>query len=141
MFRKIGWIVAVLAVAVFVWPARGEPRKDNPKEATGFFGDVVGTVSSRPDDGTSVNLTVEAVSPDPDKSNADAQHMLGQELCIGTRLPRDKDGKPRPSAEDVAWVKTLKPGMKVTIPLFAAKADPNVLRMTKPGSVEKPDSK
>ena len=59
--------------------------------------------------------------------------MVGKEITLGVRMPR-KDGKPTQHPDDVAWIKTLKPGHQVVkVTVFAVKADPSVLRITAPG--------
>jgi hypothetical protein len=44
-----------------------------------------------------------------------------------------KDGVASPHADDVAYIKTLNPGDKIVIQVFAVHSDPSILRMTKPG--------
>ena len=58
--------------------------------------------------------------------------MVGKELTLGTRMPK-KDGVGSPHTDDVAYIKTLNPGDKIVIDVFAVRSDPSILRMTKPG--------
>jgi len=125
------WILAVVGLGVFV--SAGEARAATPKEAVGFWGTVTGTVKSARPDGTSFVLKVSAAEPDEKQNSAkNPPGMVGKEITLGVRMPR-KDGKPYPSAEDVAYIKTLKPGMKIKVKMFAVKADPTVLRIQGPG--------
>ena len=59
--------------------------------------------------------------------------MVGKDLTLGTRMPR-KDGKPYNSEEDVAYIKTLKPGMMITVKIFSVISAPTVQRIQGPGS-------
>ena len=58
--------------------------------------------------------------------------MVGKDLTLGTRMPR-KDGKPFPSEEDIAYIKTLKPGMKITVKIFSVVSNPRIQRIQAPG--------
>src|SRR5580765_5457798 len=104
-----------------------------PKEAVGFWGTVTGVVKSAQADGKSFVLTVSKAEPD-EKNSAikDTAPMIGKALTIGTRMPV-KDGKPTFKEEDVAYIKTLKPGMSITAKIFAVRASPTVLRLQAPG--------
>lgn len=104
-----------------------------PKEAVGFFGTVTGVVKSTAPDGTFFVITVsKAVADEKQSAVKDTAPMVGKDLHLGTRMPK-KDGVPHPNPEDVAYIKTLKPGDAITIKVFAVHADPRVLRMLKPG--------
>jgi hypothetical protein len=112
-----------------------------PKEAIGFWGVMTGTVKSAQADGTSFVLTVSKAEPDETKSAVkDGTAMVGKDLTLGTRMPR-KDGKPYPSPEDVAFIKSLKPGMTVTVKIFAVHSDTKTLRLQAPGEIVAPKEK
>ncbi|MDB5320814.1 MAG: hypothetical protein JWN40_2445 [Phycisphaerales bacterium] len=107
---------------------------NTPNQAIGFFGTITGTVKSARSDGASFVLTVDKADPDEKQSAIkDGGPMVGKEITLGTRMPRDTAGTPHPSAEDVAYIKTLKPGAKVIVKVFAVRADPTVLRLRAPG--------
>src|SRR5580765_4196002 len=104
-----------------------------PKEAVGFWGTVTGVVKSAQADGKAFVLTVSKAEPDEKNSKIkDTAPMIGKALTICTRMPV-KDGKPTFKEEDVAYIKTLKPGMSITAKIFAVRADPRVLRLQAPG--------
>ena len=105
---------------------------DTPKEAVGFFGTATGVVKSAKADGTSFVLTVTKAVVDEKRSTVkDASKLAGKEITLGTRMPR-KDNKPTPHEDDIAYIKTLKPGMNISIKVFAVRSDPSVLRMEGP---------
>ncbi len=122
-------VVACLMLASVTFAA-------TPKEAVGFWGTVTGEVKSAKPDGTSFVMAVKTAEPDEKQSTVkDGSAMSGKLITLGTRMPK-KDGKPAPSEEDIAYIKTLKPGMKITVKIFAVKADPTVLRVQGPGKSE-----
>ena len=102
-----------------------------PKEAVGFFGMVTGVVKTAAADGTSFVITVsKAVADEKSSKVKDTDAMVGKNLTLGTRMPRKKeDGKPYPNAEDVAYIKTLKPGDEIVVQVFAVRSDPAILRI------------
>jgi hypothetical protein len=109
-------------------------RAATPKEAVGFFGTVTGVVKSTAPDGSFFVLTVsKAVADEKQSAIKDTGRMVGKDLHLGTRMPKTKEGVPHPNPEDVAYIKTLKPGDGISIKVFAVHADPRVLRMLKPG--------
>ena len=112
-----------------------------PKEAVGFWGKVSGTVKSAQADGLSFVFTVSKAEADATNNTAkDPAAMVGKDLTLGTRMTK-KDGKnPTPNDADVAFIKTLKPGMTADLEIFAVKADPTVLRIKKPGQITGPTS-
>jgi hypothetical protein len=122
-----GWFALIALTAAGATAA-------TPKEAIGFMGTVTGVVKSARPDGTSFVLTVGKAEPD-EKTSAikDGGPMAGKEITLGVRMPRDKDGKPHPSDEDVTYVKSLKPKASITVKVFAVRSDPSVLRITGPG--------
>jgi hypothetical protein len=48
-------------------------------------------------------------------------------------MPRTAEGKPHPHPDDVAYIKTLKPGDEIVVQVFAVHSNPAILRMVKPG--------
>ena len=125
--------VAAIVIGLCTTLATSSARAETPKEAMGFWGTVTGTVKSAAADGLSFTFTVSKAEPDESKSIIkDGAPMVGKVLTLGTRMPK-KDGKPYPNEEDIAYIKTLKPGMKLTIKIFAVKSAPTVLRIQGPG--------
>jgi hypothetical protein len=109
-----------------------------PKEAVGFFGTVTGVVKSTAADGSFFVLTVSKAVADESRSAVkDTAPMVGKDLHLGTRMPKTKEGVPHPNPDDVAYIKTLKPGDVIAVKVFAVQADPRVLRMLKPGETIK----
>ena len=120
-------------VALLISLPLGSRAADTPKDAVGFFGTATGVVKSAKADGTSFVLTVtKAVNDEKRSTVKDPSRMVGKEITLGTRMPR-KDNKPTPHEDDVAYIKTLKPGMNISIKVFAVRADPSILRMEGPG--------
>ena len=120
----IGLTLAFCAIASF---------GATPKEAVGFWGTVTGKVKSAKPDGTSFVLTVSDAQPEEKSKVKDGAPMVGKDLTLGTRMPR-KDGKPYNSEEDVAYIKTLKPGMMITVKIFSVISAPTVQRIQGPGT-------
>lgn len=106
----------------------------NPKETVGFMGSATGTVKSAQKDGSSFVLAITSAEPNDQSAVKDGKAMAGKQITLGVRMPR-KDGKPTQHPDDVAWIKTLKPGQVVKVKIFAVKADPSVLRITEPGEM------
>ena len=122
--RKLSCVAAVLALAM---GAAG--WGENPPAAQGFFGTATGKVRSAKADGTSFVMTVLSAASDKGHSAVkDTALMVGKDLTLGTR--------PGPRAEDVAFIKTLKPGMEITVKIFSVKGAPEVLRIMEPGTVK-----
>ena len=121
-------VLAIVAVAA------------TPKEAVGFRGTVEGKVKSTGTDGTSFVLTITKADPEEKSAIKDGGPMVGKEITLGVRMPR-KDGKPYPSPEDIAWIKTLKPGTAIRVKVFAVSSAPTVLRIQGPGDTIEGDSK
>jgi hypothetical protein len=103
-----------------------------PKEAVGFMGTATGAVKSAQKDGSSFVLVISSAEPNEQSAVKNGAAMVGKEITLGVRMPR-KDGKPTQHVDDVAWIKTLKPGQVVKVKIFAVRADPSVLRITEPG--------
>ena len=133
VFMRMGLRCVVVVVAMVVGMVRGA----TPAEAVGFFGVATGKVKSAQADGTSFVMTVLSAEPDEKSAVKDGKPMVGKELTLGVRMPKT-NGVAGPHPEDVAFVKTLKPGMEVTVTIFALRADATVLRITKPGVVKGP---
>jgi hypothetical protein len=104
-----------------------------PKEAVGFHGTATGTVKSVQADGCAFVLTVSSAKAADASTVKDTAPMIGKSLTLGTRMPRDKNGTPHNHPDDVAYIKSLKPGSTITVKIFAVKADPTVLRIQEPG--------
>jgi len=128
MTRHAVWPSAIGLILAIGTAAMAE----TPKEAIGFWGTVTGTVKSARPDGTSFVLTVSDAQPDEKSKVKDGAPMVGKDLTLGTRMPR-KDNKPYPSEEDVAYIKTLKPGMRITVKIFSVVSNPRVQRIQAPG--------
>jgi hypothetical protein len=127
-------ITAALVGLLFVFTAAAAEKAATPKEAVGFFGAATGVVKSAEADGTSFVLTITKAEPDATRSAVkDAAAIVGKGIPLGTRMPRDKDGKPRPHEDDVAYIKSLKAGQSITVKVFAVRSDPSILRITGPG--------
>jgi len=124
--------VSVAVVALFFAVASLSAQAATPNEAVGFFGIVTGVVKSRAEDGTSFVLTVSKAEPSEKSTVKDSAPMVGKDLTLGTRMPR-KDGVASPHVEDVAYIKTLNPGDKIVVQVFAVHSDPSILRIVKPG--------
>lgn len=125
--------VSVAVVGFWLVVASLSAQAATPSEAVGFFGMVTGVVKTRVEDGTSFVLTVTTAVADEKTSKVkDTAPMVGKDLTLGTRMPK-KDGQASPHVEDVAYIKTLNPGDKIVIQVFAVRSDPSILRMVKPG--------
>ena len=133
--KRARYFASALALVGFaVLLAAAAAPAATPKEAVGFFGTVTGVVKSARPDGSSFVLTVSEATPDAKSNTAkDPAAMAGKDLTLGTRMPR-VDGKPSPSPEDVAYIKSLKPGETITVKVFAVRSDPSVLRIMGPGT-------
>jgi len=104
-----------------------------PKEAVGFFGVVTGKVKSVQSNGQAFSLTVIKAVPAGGSLAKDPAAMVGKVIPLGTRMPRDKDGRPMPHKDDVAYIKTLKVGDIITVTVFAVHGAPEYLRIQEPG--------
>ena len=137
--RSVVWMM-VFSMSLVV--ASSAAAAETPKEAAGFWGKVTGSVKSAQTDGLSFVLTITTAEADTSKSTVkDSTAMVGKSVTLATRMPR-KDGKPSPSEEDIAYIKTLKPGDKIAIKIFTVRGAPAVLRMQGPGEAVPPaDSK
>lgn len=127
------FVMAIAATSLLVSAAADEP--ENIPEAAGFRGQVTGTVKSAQDDGRCFVLVVSKAEVNPSASAMkDSAPMIGKELKIGVRMPKKPDGVSYPHADDVAYIKTLKPGMVITVKLFAPRSNPKILRIECPGT-------
>ncbi len=110
----------------------------NPQEVAGFRGQVTGTVKSALPDGPSFVLAISKAEADPATSDLkEGAPLVGKELTIGVRMPKNAAGVAGPHPDDVAYIKTLKPGMSITVKIFAPRANPRVLRIQGPGQPAK----
>jgi hypothetical protein len=110
---------------------------ENPPEVAGFIGQVTGTVKSVHPNDPSFVLAVSKAEPDPATSTLkEGAPLVGKQLTFGVRMPKTNEVS-HPHPDDVAYVKTLKPGMVITVKVFAPRSSPRVLRIREPGqSVE-----
>lgn len=118
--------VALLALALPLSAA-------TPKEAVGFWGTVTGVVKSAKADGTSFVITVGTAVPNEKGTVTDGAPMTGKDLTLGTRMPKTNNVA-GPHPDDVAYIKTLKAGDKITVQVFATRSDPTALRIMSPGA-------
>jgi hypothetical protein len=111
---------------------------ENGQEVAGFWGQVTGKVKSAQADGGGFVLAIDKAEVDPEKSSLkERAPLLGKELTIGVRMPKNATGVASQHPDDVAYIKTLKPGMVITVKIFAPRANPRVLRIQGPGQGEK----
>ena len=107
---------------------------ENIKEVAGFRGQVTGTVKSAQADGRAFVLAISTAEFDPASSDLkENAPLVGKDLTIGVRMPKNPDGVGYPHPDDVAYLKTLKPGMVITVKIFATRSSPRVLRIQSPG--------
>src|ERR1051325_5153628 len=90
---------------------------DTPKEAVGFFGNITGTVKSVKPDGTSFTLQISAAEPSDKSLIKDPKPMIGKIVSLGTRMPKT-NGVAHNHPDDVAYIKSLKPGDQITVTIF-----------------------
>lgn len=125
-----GFVLAVGANATEV---------ENGPEVAGFRGEVTGAVKSAQEDGRVFVLVIKKAEVDAAGTSSlkDSAPLLGKELSIGVRMPKNADGVGSPHPDDVAYIKTLKPGMVISVRIFSVHNNPQVLRIQSPGhSVE-----
>jgi hypothetical protein len=131
--------LAVLVALGFViqMQARADEVQNAP-ELAGFRGQVTGTVKSTQPDKPSFVLAISKAEADPAASTLkDGAPLLGKELTLGVRMPRNADGVGAPHPDDIAYIKTLKPGMLITVKIFSVHNNPRVLRIQGPGQPAK----
>lgn len=111
--------------------------KANPVEANGFRGNVTGTVKSAQRSGLSFELTISEAKADPRyAAKNDGSKIIGKIINLGVRTPAIPGTKgTAPSADDIAFIKSLKAGMQINVDIFALQGRPNVLRIQKPGKI------
>jgi hypothetical protein len=109
----------------------------NPVEANGFRGNVTGAVKSPQRTGLSFDLTISEAKADPRyAAQNDGSKLIGKTITLGVRTPIVPGTKTTaPSADDVAFIKTLKAGMHINVDIFSTHARPNILRIQKPGKI------
>src|SRR4051812_27470459 len=118
--------MAVIGMALLV-SVKADEVGNGPGGA-GFRGEVTGMVKSAQSDGRAFILTISKAEVDPATSNlTESAPLLGKELNVGVRMPKNADGVAFPHVDDVAFIKTLKPGMVITVKIFAPRANPQVL--------------
>jgi hypothetical protein len=106
----------------------------NGSEVAGFRGQVTGTVKSAQADGRAFVLVINKAEVDPENSALkESAPLLGKELSIGVRMPRNAEGVASPHADDVAYIKTLNPGVIITVKIFSVHSNPQILRIQGPG--------
>ena len=130
------FVMAAIGMVLLVG-AKADEVENGPGVA-GFRGEVTGRVKSAQADGRAFVLTISKAEVDPATSSLkESAPLLGKELNIGVRMPKNAEGVASPHADDVAYIKTLKPGMVITVKIFAPRSNPQVLRIQGPGqSVE-----
>ena len=111
--------------------------KANPVEADGFRGNVTGTVKAAQRSGLSFDLTISEAKADARyAAQNDGSKMIGKTITLGVRTPVVPGTKTKaPSADDIAFIKSLKAGMHINVDIFAILARPNILRIQKPGKI------
>ena len=136
IFRSLPFFVMAVIGIVLLVGAKADEVENGP-EVAGFRGEVTGRVKSAQADGRAFVLAISKAEVDSASSLKESAPLLGKELNIGVRMPKSADGVASPHADDVAYIKTLKPGMVITVKIFAPRASPQVLRIQGPGqSVE-----
>jgi hypothetical protein len=110
----------------------------NPREVNGFWGNVTGTVKSALPSGLSFVLHISDAKADPKfAAKNDGSKMVGKNIELGVRMhivdPASKATAHDP--DDIASIKTLKPGMKINVDIFSVQKAPNVMRIKKPGEI------
>ncbi len=111
--------------------------KANPVDANAFRGNVTGTVKSAQRSGLSFDLTISEAKADAKyAAKNDGSKMIGKTINLGVRTPIIPGTKNKaPSADDIAFIKSLKAGMHINVDIFALQANPNILRIQKPGKI------
>jgi hypothetical protein len=127
--------LSCLAALAFGLPLHAETKEvQNPQEVAGFRGQVTGTVKSAQPDAPSFVLAISKAEADPANSDLkEGAPLVGKELTIGVRMPKNAAGVAGPHPDDIAYIKTLKPGTAITVKIFAPRANPRVLRIQGPG--------
>src|SRR4051812_40953718 len=135
--RSFPRFLALAVAGLLLLRSASAAEVENPAEVAGFIGQVTGTVKSvRPNDPSFV-LAVSKAEADPATSTLkDGAPLVGKQLTFGVRMPKTNEVV-HPHPDDVAYVKTLKPGMVISVKVFAPRSSPRVLRIREPGqSVE-----
>jgi hypothetical protein len=130
------FVMAVIGMVLLVGVKADEVENGPP--VASFRGEVTGRVKSAQADGQAFVLTISKAEVDAASSSLkESAPLLGKELSIGVRMPKNADGVASPHADDVAYIKTLKPGIVITVKIFSVHSNPQVLRIQGPGqSVE-----
>jgi hypothetical protein len=110
----------------------------NAPEVAGFRGEVTGTVKSTEPDKPNFVLAISKAEPAAENSTLkDGAPLIGKELTLGVRMPRNAEGVGAPHPDDIAYIKTLKPGMVITVKIFSVHDKPRVMRIQGPGQPAK----
>src|SRR4051812_35652883 len=128
-----GRVLVVVALALLCLAKAGAAEVENPPEVAGFIGQVTGTVKSvQPNEPAFVLAVTKAEADSATSTLKDGAPLVGKQLTFGVRMPKT-DGMGHPHPDDTAYIKTLKPGMVITVKVFAPKSSPRVLRIREPG--------
>jgi hypothetical protein len=132
----------VIAAIGMVLPGGAKANEvENGPEVAGFRGEVTGKVKSAQADGGCFVLSISKAELDPANSTLkEGAPLVGKELIIGVRMPKNADGVSSPHPDDMAYIKTLKPGMGIKVKIFAVHSNPRVLRIQGPGRSVEPNA-
>src|SRR4051812_18402948 len=130
-FRVIVCSLAFVLFAALAAAYAGEV--ENPGEVAGFRGEITGIVKSANADGSGFTITVSKATFNPEASALkDNAPLIGKELALGVRMPKT-DGQAHQHPDDLAYIKTLKPGDAIAVKIFSVHSNPRVLRIQAPG--------
>ena len=126
-------LLPLIALGAFWLGVATAAEVENPPEVAGFMGQVTGTVKLVQPNDPSFVLAVTKAEPDPATSTLkDGAPLVGKQLTFGVRMPKTNEVS-HPHPDDTAYVKTLKPGLVITVKVFAPRSSPRVLRIREPG--------
>ena len=127
-----------LGVVGFVLLLDVAAEAGNPVEANGFRGNVTGAVKSAQHSGMSFVLTIAEAKADPRyAAKNDGSKLIGKTITLGVRTILTAPGAKTtaPSADDIAFIKTLKPGKRINVDIFSVTRAPDIMRIQKPGKI------
>jgi hypothetical protein len=131
--RSFSRFLALSVAGLLLLRSASAAEVENPAEVAGFIGQVTGTVKSVQPNDPSFVLAVTKAEADPATSTLkDGAPLVGKQLTFGVRMPKTNEVS-HPHPDDTAYVKTLKPGMVITVKVFAPRSSPRVLRIREPG--------
>lgn len=131
-------MAALLALGFVVQVHAQADEVQNPPEVAGFRGEVIGTVKSTLPGKPSFVLVINKAEVAGENSTLkDGAPLLGKELTIGVRMPKNSEGVGSPHPDDIAYIKSLKPGMLIKVKIFSVHNNPRVLRIQAPGQSAK----